>query len=77
MLVFLLKACRALIETYRWVFWSSSIVDAVIQVAGVFCLQETYAPVLLEWKAARVRKEDEEKGRVRSIRTVFEGKDRK
>lgn len=43
--------------TWRWVFWATSIVDAVIQVFGFFYLQETYAPVLLKWKAARLRKE--------------------
>ncbi|KAL1637855.1 hypothetical protein SLS56_000412 [Neofusicoccum ribis] len=43
--------------TWRWVFWATSICDALIQVVGFFYLQETYAPVLLKWKAARLRKE--------------------
>ncbi|KAF5364870.1 hypothetical protein D9757_013047 [Collybiopsis confluens] len=61
--------------TWRWVFWSTSIVDAGIQVAGLFFLQETFAPVLLERKAAVIRKElaeDPEKGTsTREVKTVF------
>jgi hypothetical protein len=59
------------------VFWSTTIFDALIQVLGIFALQETYPPVLLDWKAAKVRKElaggDAEKGGVaRSVRTPFD-----
>jgi len=43
--------------TWRWVFWSTTILDAVIQLFGFFFLQETYAPTLLQRKAARLRKE--------------------
>ncbi|KAL1634056.1 hypothetical protein SLS58_010850 [Diplodia intermedia] len=43
--------------TWRWAFWATSIADALIQIVGFFYLQETYAPVLLKWKAARLRKE--------------------
>ncbi|KAK3117020.1 hypothetical protein LTR53_002041 [Teratosphaeriaceae sp. CCFEE 6253] len=43
--------------TWRWVFWAVTIADAVIQVAGIFLLQETWAPTLLERKAKRLRKE--------------------
>ncbi|KAF2769989.1 MFS general substrate transporter [Teratosphaeria nubilosa] len=43
--------------TWRWVFWSISIADAVIQVFGLFFLQETWAPKLLEVKARKLRKE--------------------
>jgi len=49
-------------STWRWVFWSTSILDAAIQGFGVLFLKETYAPVLLERKAATIRKSmDEEK----------------
>uniref|UniRef100_A0A0W0G651 Putative MFS polyamine transporter n=1 Tax=Moniliophthora roreri TaxID=221103 RepID=A0A0W0G651_MONRR len=41
---------------WRWVFWSTSIFDVVIQIAGILYLQETYAPVLLERKAHRMAK---------------------
>ncbi|KAG1723456.1 MFS polyamine transporter [Suillus lakei] len=64
-------------STWRWVFWSTSIVDAVIQIVGLFLLQETYAPLLLERKAERIRRSmDAEKTPYREIRTVFGGQDR-
>ncbi|KAI0703412.1 MFS polyamine transporter [Cytidiella melzeri] len=74
-------------STWRWVFWSTSIVDGGIQVLGVLFLQETFAPLLLERKAAKLRKElqinssDPEKGNVavskpREIRTKFDNSDR-
>ncbi|KAJ4469898.1 MFS polyamine transporter [Lentinula aciculospora] len=60
---------------WRWVFWSTTIVDAAIQVAGMFWLQETFAPVLLERKAEKIRKEisgDAEKGAsVQDVKTVY------
>jgi len=43
--------------TWRWVFWSTTCVDAAIQISGLFFLQETYAPVLLKRKAQKMRKE--------------------
>ncbi|KAK7462878.1 hypothetical protein VKT23_007457 [Stygiomarasmius scandens] len=67
---------------WRWVFWSTSLFDVVVQVAGVLYLQETYAPVLLERKARRLAKSmatDPEKDGKHSpthFRTVFEGEDR-
>ncbi|KAG2123908.1 MFS polyamine transporter [Suillus cothurnatus] len=64
-------------STWRWVFWSTSIVDAVIQIIGMFLLQETYAPLLLERKAERIRRSmDAEKAPYREIRTIFDGQDR-
>ncbi|KAI0788016.1 MFS polyamine transporter [Fomes fomentarius] len=64
-------------STWRWVFHSTSIVDAIIQCFGVFLLKETFPPILLERKAIRMRKDmDVEKGPVREIRTVFDGDDR-
>ncbi|KAG2150965.1 MFS polyamine transporter [Suillus clintonianus] len=62
-------------STWRWVFWSSSIVDAAIQILGLFVLRETYAPLLLARKAERIRKfesMDAEKVPYKEIRTVFE-----
>lgn len=38
-------------------FWVVSIADAAIQVFGIFFLQETWAPKLLEKKAEKLRKE--------------------
>ncbi|RDX43808.1 MFS polyamine transporter [Lentinus brumalis] len=64
-------------STWRWVFWSTTIVDAFIQCLGVIFLKETFAPILLERKAALIRKGmDPEKGQYREVRTVFDGADR-
>ncbi|KAG2753484.1 MFS general substrate transporter [Suillus brevipes Sb2] len=64
-------------STWRWVFWSTSIVDAIIQIIGMFSIQETYAPLLLERKAERIRRTmDAEKVPYREVRTVFESQDR-
>ncbi|OCL08870.1 MFS general substrate transporter [Glonium stellatum] len=43
--------------TWRWVFWSTSIAAALVQVSGIFFLQETYTPTLLKRRAVRLRKE--------------------
>ncbi|TLD36891.1 mfs multidrug [Venturia nashicola] len=43
--------------TWRWVFWSTTCLDALIQVSGFFFLQETYAPTILAKKSARLREE--------------------
>lgn len=43
--------------TWRWVFYATTMADAVIQIAGLFFLQETYAPVLLKRRRRRLVKE--------------------
>ncbi|KAF3072423.1 Efflux pump vrtL [Trichoderma lentiforme] len=43
--------------TWRWVFYSTTIADGLVQVAGIFFLQETYAPVLLQRKKLALIKE--------------------
>lgn len=43
--------------TWRWVFYSTSITDALIQLLGLFFLRETYAPRLLRDRSKRLRKE--------------------
>ena len=43
--------------SWRWVFWVTSILDVVVQVAAFFFLRETYAPTVLARKAAKMRKE--------------------
>ncbi|KIJ60513.1 hypothetical protein HYDPIDRAFT_177370 [Hydnomerulius pinastri MD-312] len=64
-------------STWRWVFWSTSIVDAIVQLLGLFFLQETFAPLLLERKANKIRQSmDEEKVPYREVRTIYEGQDR-
>ncbi|OAX40411.1 MFS general substrate transporter [Rhizopogon vinicolor AM-OR11-026] len=63
--------------TGAWLFWSTSIVDVAIQIVGIFFLQETYAPVLLERKAERIRRSmSVEDAPCRKVRTVFETQDR-
>ncbi|KAF2669663.1 MFS general substrate transporter [Microthyrium microscopicum] len=42
---------------WRWSFWLLAILSGVGTVAGFFFSRETYAPVILEHKAARLRKE--------------------
>ncbi|EKM53500.1 uncharacterized protein PHACADRAFT_259918 [Phanerochaete carnosa HHB-10118-sp] len=62
-------------STWHWVFYSVSIADAVVQLIGMRYLSETYAPVLLQWKADKIRKElagDTEKGDPRLVKTVYE-----
>ncbi|KAJ5885384.1 Major facilitator superfamily domain general substrate transporter [Penicillium taxi] len=43
--------------SWRWVFWSTSILDAVIAIVGIFFLRETYAPKILLNRARTLRKE--------------------
>ncbi|KAG4422359.1 hypothetical protein IFR04_004511 [Cadophora malorum] len=42
---------------WRWIFWSISIVIGGITILAFIVLRETYPPVLLERKAAKLRKE--------------------
>lgn len=44
-------------DKWPWIFWVSTMLGGVITVLGLFFLQETYTPVLLEQKARRLRKE--------------------
>ncbi|MCJ1337730.1 hypothetical protein MMC09_003013 [Bachmanniomyces sp. S44760] len=43
--------------TWRWVFYATSIADALIQISGLFFLRETYPPQILHVKAKALRKE--------------------
>jgi multidrug resistance protein len=43
--------------TWRWVFYATTIADALIQICGLFFLQETYPPVLLHRKKKKLIKE--------------------
>ncbi|KAJ3553505.1 hypothetical protein NM688_g3576 [Phlebia brevispora] len=65
-------------STWRWVFRSTTIADAIVQLGGLYFLQETYAPVLLDRKAKKIRKNmDAEKGQPRIVRTKFQTEERK
>ncbi|KAF2485699.1 major facilitator superfamily domain-containing protein [Neohortaea acidophila] len=44
-------------STWRWIFWSTSAFQAVMTVASFLAFHETYAPVILRRKAARIRRE--------------------
>ncbi|KAJ5550609.1 hypothetical protein N7535_001447 [Penicillium sp. DV-2018c] len=41
--------------SWRWVFYSTSITDALIQVMGLFFLRESYGPVILRKRAEHIR----------------------
>ncbi|KAK0119746.1 hypothetical protein ONS95_011181 [Cadophora gregata] len=58
--------------TWRWVFYSTTIVDGIVQVAGLFFLQETYAPVLLHRKKRQMIKDTGNE----ALHTEFEHPDR-
>ncbi|KAI9701742.1 MAG: hypothetical protein M1820_006370 [Bogoriella megaspora] len=58
--------------SWRWVFWSVCIADALIQISGLFFLQETYAPKLLHKKAKKLRKETGNN----ALKTEYEHPDR-
>jgi len=41
---------------FRWIFWITSVFDAIVQLAALFFLKETYAPRILAKKAKKLRK---------------------
>jgi len=43
--------------TWRWLFYATSAASLLVSVSGVFWLEETYAPRILELKAQRLRTE--------------------
>jgi multidrug resistance protein len=43
--------------TWRWTFWATSAASAAIWIAAVFFLQESFAPKILQQRAAKLRKE--------------------
>lgn len=60
-------------SSWRWVFWSTSIIDAIFLTLYWFLLNESYAPTLLSAKAAKVRKElGLEKDDKNAVRTIYE-----
>ncbi|KZV94680.1 MFS general substrate transporter [Exidia glandulosa HHB12029] len=42
---------------WRWVYWSTSIAAGILQLVAFLVLRETYPPIILGRKAARLRKE--------------------
>ncbi|KAF8890418.1 MFS general substrate transporter [Infundibulicybe gibba] len=57
---------------WQWVFWSVSIADGLLQIAGFIFLRETYAPELLKRKARAMRKATGNE----KLRSAFERPDR-
>ena len=43
-------------SSWRWVFWSTTIADAIIQITGLVFLSKTYGPTILKQKAKRIRR---------------------
>lgn len=43
--------------SWRWIFYVTTIADAVIQIAGFFFLRETYTPILLQWRKKKLIRE--------------------
>ncbi|MCJ1419401.1 hypothetical protein MMC32_005756 [Xylographa parallela] len=44
-------------SSWRWTFWSVSILDGCIQLIATFFFRETFAPIILGRRAKRMRKE--------------------
>ncbi|KLO06430.1 MFS polyamine transporter [Schizopora paradoxa] len=69
-------------STWRWVFWSTSVVNCVVQGMGFLFLRETFHPILLERKVKKMKKElfargtPEDMERAEKLRTPFQGGDR-
>ena len=63
--------------TWRWIFWSTSIFDVLVQILALFFLSETFAPTILGRKAKKIQKVYKERG-IHGIvvRTEFEAGDR-
>lgn len=47
-------------DKWRWIFWTWTMVAGAVELVGLICTRETYAPVLLRKKAAKLRKETQE-----------------
>ncbi|KAF8996433.1 MFS polyamine transporter [Cyathus striatus] len=63
--------------TWRWVYWSSSLIDLPIQALGILFLRETFAPLLLSIRAKRIRSRvDPEKDGYTRVMTVYDKQDR-
>ncbi|KAM5542678.1 hypothetical protein V8D89_003639 [Ganoderma adspersum] len=61
-------------STWRWVFWSTSIVAFIVQLVGLWTLKETYAPVLLDRKAKGIlaKLDAEGGGSGKEVRTIYQ-----
>ncbi|SPO04996.1 related to multidrug resistant protein [Cephalotrichum gorgonifer] len=57
---------------WRWIFWTVSIADALVQILCFFLLHETYAPKILLAKAKRLRRDTDNP----KLHTEYETPDR-
>lgn len=60
-------------SSWRWVFYSTSILCGVFQLGGLFWLQETYAPAVLRSKKKRLLRETGNS----NLHTIYDGDARK
>ncbi|GAA6019164.1 hypothetical protein JCM10207_006571 [Rhodosporidiobolus poonsookiae] len=59
---------------YRWIFFSTTIFSALVQIIGLFFLTETYAPVLLHRQAQALKKSMGLPPNSDRVQTVYESK---
>ncbi|KAF2681286.1 MFS multidrug transporter-like protein [Lentithecium fluviatile CBS 122367] len=63
--------------TWRWIFWSTSIFDVLVQVLALLFLSETFAPTILARKAKKIRIDLRRHGvSGTTVRTEYEAGDR-
>lgn len=43
--------------SWRWAFYTTSILDAIVQILSLFFLEESYTPVILRRKKERLMKD--------------------
>ncbi|GAA5834276.1 hypothetical protein JCM11251_000590 [Rhodosporidiobolus azoricus] len=61
-------------DGYRWIFFSTTIFSALVQVVGLFTLRETYGPVLLHRQALAIKREMGLPADSPLVQTVYERK---
>ncbi|GAA5893051.1 MFS transporter [Sporobolomyces salmoneus] len=59
---------------WKWVFWSTSMFSALVQVFGLVLLRETYHPVLLKKQASELKKSMDLPKDSDRVQTIFEVK---
>ncbi|GAA5974705.1 hypothetical protein JCM5350_001257 [Sporobolomyces pararoseus] len=57
---------------WQWVFWSTTMFSALVQVLGFFLLRETYHPVLLNNQASQIKKSMGLEETSNKVQTIFE-----
>lgn len=60
--------------TWRWMFWSTSILQAILAVASIPIVLETYAPLLLSRRAERLRQNTGDSRYYAEVETREEGR---